>query len=492
MLSKIIRTGTIITITKLHHIKIFKKGLTIQIILICLCPSACTNSTFKTPVLPLPNDWGEHIKIIYAPKNINNNQWWQSFAPLQLQQLRQKLHTQNIDLKQAKLNIKKAKLNLSRSNSDMRPNFSTSMSYGIGANKFNNEYIASKSKGSSLSISYEVDYLLKKQDNLTIDSRIMQSSQLLYQITQIIQETTLAESYWQLMFLLARKKRHPLLLKLNQKKLNILKAQHKEGMITVIDVENASNEYHQLQSQTYELAKQEQELRNNIVLLIGEIPDCFQQYISPLTINTKVAIVPIGLPASTLAKRPDIQIALLNLQNNWQKHITSFKVFFPNIALSGSSGESTLALEQLIISPISVAASLGASLSFNFFQKNIERNAIELEYQSSLLSYEKTLYQALNETSLSLGNIIRLNNEEKMLKERLLASQKQLKVERLRWQEGIVGKINVIQSSISNIQTELAVINNKLSQLNETMTLYKVLGGIDHGNNNVTTVINDE
>lgn len=460
---------------------------------------SCSQPLFNPPHFPLPQDWGENIPIrknhnqeIYHSIDYyqkNNNIWWQSFSNDQFIQLRHQLFKNNIDLKQAKINIQKSKLNISNINSNMRP--SSSLSAGYSASKTTNNHLSfnSESKNAAIGISYEMDYLLKKRDAKYIEFRNYQTSQLELKIKTILQETLLAESYWRLMSLMASKQLQSKLLTLNLKKLNILEARHKEGQITLVDVDIARNDFQQLENQTFAHKRQEQHLRNNIALLTGQIPGQFNQVIPVLSHEVILPKIQAGIPAEVLVNRPDLQVAVINLQNQWQRHITSYKIFFPNISLTGSGGEASLNLIELILSPANIAASISASLPLNYIQKNIERQNLQLNYQTALLNYEKALYQALSETAIALSNIQRIQHESKLLNQRLQTAEDQLYVEQLRWSEGLVSKLNYVQAEISYLQTIEQVRENKLQYFVELMTVYKAVGGITF--NDLTTGILD-
>lgn len=184
-----------------------------------------------------------------------------------------------------------------------------------------------------------------------------------------------------------------------------------------------------------------------------------------------------GLPATLIARRPDLQAAELRLRKTLATKDATKASYYPSISLTGSLGTSSTSLTELLQNPV---LALGASLSLPFLQYNDMKKDIaisELDYESAIISYRQTLYQAFADVENALSGRIEANAQLSDQQKNLELAQKSARLNEVRYRNGAIALKNVLDAQESVRSAEVSLAQTRYNQYTAYVTLMQALGG---------------
>jgi multidrug efflux system outer membrane protein len=194
---------------------------------------------------------------------------------------------------------------------------------------------------------------------------------------------------------------------------------------------------------------------------------------------TPLAEVPAGLPSALLQRRPDIVASEHALQAANANIGAARAKFFPSISLTANAGLASSNLSGLFkagagawqFSPsVSLPLLDGGSL-----QAGVD--SARVAYQSAVASYDKTVQTAFREVADALA--VRGTMRSQLAAQQALvdSSRQTFAQVEARFKAGADSYLTVLTAQRSLYAAEQALISLQLSDANNRITLYKVLGG---------------
>ncbi len=184
-----------------------------------------------------------------------------------------------------------------------------------------------------------------------------------------------------------------------------------------------------------------------------------------------------GLPASLLGRRPDLRAAEQRLRGALANVDATRTGFYPALSLTGSLGTSSTALGQLLRNPV---ATLGAGLALPFLQWNTARltgGGVAEPVRGSGGGLRQALYTALSEVENALSSRTQLRDESEAGGGAGAGAARRAAVGGARYRAGATALQPVLDAKDRRRAAEVSLAQNRVNQLNATMTLYKALGG---------------
>ncbi|KAF1067888.1 MAG: Outer membrane protein OprM [Pseudomonas citronellolis] len=219
--------------------------------------------------------------------------------------------------------------------------------------------------------------------------------------------------------------------------------------------------------------------RNALDLLVGApldaslLPDA-----GPLN-SALLVSVPAGLPSSLLQRRPDVLAAEHTLMAANADIGAARAAFFPSVTLTASGGSTSGELSGLFKSG-SRAWSFAPSINLPIFDAGSNRaslDAAKVTRDIDVASYEKTLQTAFSEVADALS--VRGHISERLDAQQAYtdAAQKAYDLSLALYQQGSDSFLDVLDAQRSLYSAQQTLISLKLTEQNNRVTLYKVLGG---------------
>jgi len=252
------------------------------------------------------------------------------------------------------------------------------------------------------------------------------------------------------------------------------------GVATTLDMARARAQESTIAATVSPLRTQEAAAINAIGLLLGETPRALEAELKPRAAQPDVpALVPVGLPATLVRRRPDLRQAEARLHSATAQTGVAEAEFYPDVTLNGSVELQSLRLRDAF-SLYSRAFDLGPSVSLPIFQGGRLRGTLRLresQQREAAITFRRTLLQAWQEVDNALTAFAEAQARERQVADAVAQNDTALRAARQRYAEGVVDflDVNTAQAQLLQSQTDLASSRTEIAT--GLVTLYRALGG---------------
>jgi multidrug efflux system outer membrane protein len=221
---------------------------------------------------------------------------------------------------------------------------------------------------------------------------------------------------------------------------------------------------------------------NALVLLLGQpLPDDARNSLAKSTLASAgvLADIPAGLPSDLLIERPDIRQAELQLQAANANIGAARAAFFPRISLTASLGVASTQLSSLFEAG-SKAWSIAPSLVLPIFDAGRNQSNLDIARVGrdiAVVQYEKSIQTAFREVADALANRQTLVEQLRAQQAQATAESERFKLSDLRYRNGVATYLDLLDAQRSLFAVQQQVVQTRLAQLQNQITVYKVLGG---------------
>ncbi len=378
-----------------HNTFQIKQKLLGSALSICLVlTAACTVTPYTEPDIAQKLNYTSEVRESYSV----DETWWQGYDNPELSALVDKALTNNPDYLKAAINIEKELARLSLTTSDLFPTLSGSL--GTSGQKGLNKGHESKTNFSGeFALNYEADLYGKIRDARTAQEFEYQATFLDRQSAKLSLINSTIDLYFNLTYLNNAIKLAERNIKSYQDTLKITEQKYKSGKVDNLEVAQARqsllSEKNKLLTLTTTFKETEQSLKN----IVAAGPDDTLDLKYENLINQKILSVDMNVPLSVLANRPDLMAAQYRLEKAFKNLNAQEKNYYPTVSLQGAISSSSDKARSTFDFPI-VFGSVGVDLPFldyNRIKNNIKIS--KADYEITLIEFNDTLNQALNETA---------------------------------------------------------------------------------------------
>lgn len=443
--------------------------------------AAVIRTPYEQPALQIPQQFGQQTQN-EATLHIADlqDQWWTLFNDPQLNALVDSALHANNDLAIAGLRLKQVREQAGLTANQQLPRVSANASASHQVELANGN---DRSGGLSVSgsVSYAVD-LWGKLANQTEAARWeAAATQQDLQATAQSLIGTVCNLYWQLAYLNERIASSDASIASSRKLFSLVQSRYRAGAVSGLDLAQAEQALVGQEASQSQLIQQRVEARNALAILFNVPPT---QLDSQFTLNEPQKLLAVnlptidaGLPADLIARRPDLNASELRLRKVLANKDATRASYYPSFSLTGSLGSSSTSLTELIKNP---ALTLGAGVSLPFLQYNdMQRNLAisELEYQAAIIGFRKSIYSALADVDNALSNKTQLQIQTDAQQRTLNLAQRTEQLNEVRYRAGAVALKQWIDAQEARRNTQNSLLQIRLSQLNNMVTLMQSLGG---------------
>lgn len=444
--------------------------------------AAVVKTPYEQPAINIPNNFANNQALNQQiSESVLADQWWTLFKDPQLNALVDQVLARNSNLAVAGINLQQARIQAKQAQSQQGVRVSNaSISTGRA---FELDGGSSSSRGINLNypgLSYELD-LFGKLANQTEASRweALATEQDLQATAQSLIGTT-AQLYWQLAYLNERYSVVQQNLATAQKTYELVRVQYRAGDVSGLDLTQAEQAIQSQKSNLSQIDQQRVETRTALAVLLNE-PVQQLNFSEPKRLpNVQLPNITAGLPASLLARRPDLQAAELRLRKALANKDANKASYYPSISLTGnlSTGVGTSSsLSSALKNPV---ATLGAGLSLPFLQWNDMKRDLkvnELDYEKSILQYRQTMYEAFADVENTLSARNEINKQVQLQQRNVELAEKTARLTEVRYRNGAIALKNLLDTQETLRNARLTLIQTKQSQYNAYVSLMQALGG---------------
>lgn len=488
--------------------------------LVCICISvmsltACYNGKgrhYYPPRTAIPQDWAlaeqndtfarEHYldEKAKAKEKMNDKSsveyhrgqklkplvsWWKAFDDQTLNKIIEELAENNLDLRIAKARIDQARALQGTEKSDLFPTLDLSLSgnkIGTSHNTFGGTGAAYENYGSLLDASWEIDLFGKnryKQDAARARTEMFEASYNNVMVTMIAEVAT---NYMNLRTYQNRLAIARQIMETQYRSYEIVASQNENGLTNdttrlknKVLLENARAAIPLLKSEI-------KVIRNRIAVLLGKNPRTTELnflFSRKDTVPETSIKLAIGIPADTIRKRPDINMAERKMASEIARVGQKRAELYPSLKLGGTIGLEALTTGSLFEYASNIFG-LSSALEWNIFDSGKIRQ--NLKYQKavkeeSAIAYEKTVINALAEVQ---NGITRFTNEkirEHNLKQAFEATEKTADIAKSAYTSGTKNFNHYLAARLENLTSKDQLLMSRSKAAIELINLYKALGG---------------
>ncbi len=250
------------------------------------------------------------------------------------------------------------------------------------------------------------------------------------------------------------------------------------GATSMLDVRQAEQLVFTAASEVPSLEQHIEQQENFISILLGNNPGPIARG-QQLTEQQRPPAVPAGLPSSLLERRADVrQIEAQLIAANAQIGVAR-AAYFPDIALTATSGYQSSALTSLFTGPAGLW-NFGTTLAQPIFTAGRLRSNVRLaqaQQQEALLFYQRTIQSAFRDVSDAL--IAYRKTQEFRAQQQLLvdSAKDATRLSQMRYKGGAASYLEVLTNDTNYFSAELGLVQAQLDELLAFVQLYRSLGG---------------
>ena len=415
-------------------------------------------------------------------------QWWTVFNDQTLNNLEQTALRDNPSVKAAAQRLVQALEQAGVSRASQQPSLSVNTSVA------NSRTSAETSQGLALggrsikgnnytvgaSMSYELDLLGRVR-------RLVEASDAQALVAQadrdgvlLVLSSQLATTYWQLRGLDAEIAILKGALDTRRESEELVTARFDAGLSNELDVSRARIEYANAKSDLQEVQRQRNLLEHSLATLVGASPSAMLTAANadPAVLPQPPAI-PVGLPASLLAQRPDLAGSVANLRAANAQIGVAEGAFYPSLTLTGNFGYASESLRKLGEGSSRQFSVGPLALSLPIFDggRNKANLAIaKARYEEALANHESKLLTALREVEDALSDVQQRQLQGEAQSASQVAAARGYLVARARYERGVSTYLDVTDAQRSALTADRAAVQINTQRMLAAVSVARALG----------------
>lgn len=266
-----------------------------------------------------------------------------------------------------------------------------------------------------------------------------------------------------------------------EKVVNMTKVRYEAGLANALEVSQAKTVLYSTQASLPSLESAIASTVNSLAVLIGEYPsENLSRMLAESTLPPAPPLLtPADAPSELLRRRPDVVEAEKELAQYAAQVGVSKKDFLPVLALSGSVGTASHALQGLF-GKNSLDYSVGATLSWTVFDGFARSNNLaeaRLNLEAAIDDYNLTMQTAVEEVNSAISTYNASLTHVLRLKDVVEESQRSYELSVEQYKEGLSDFINVVNSQLTFLENQSALAEANGNVYAAQVALYKAFGG---------------
>jgi NodT family efflux transporter outer membrane factor (OMF) lipoprotein len=411
--------------------------------------------------------------------------WWEIFGDAQLNTLEGDLSVSNQNLKVAEARFREARAMIRFNRSAEFPTISTSPSitnerYSTNQPYFNPAYANNGTGDFTLpfDLSYEVDLWGRVRRTVSASREEAQATAADLQTAGLSLHAELAVDYFELRSADAQKQLLDDTVKAYSDALKLTQNRFNGGAAPKSDVAQAQTQLDGARVQDTDVTVMRAQYEHAIATLIGKPPAELNIAPSPQT-PLQLPVIPVGLPASLLERRPDIAAGERRVVEANDQIGIARAAFFPSLILGATGGLTGTSITNWFNWPSRVWA-VGPQMSQTIFDAGRRRAVSEsatANYDGTVAAYRQSTLSAFQEVEDNLAALRILESEAQEQQETTASAQESLQLFTNRYQGGVDNYLQVITAQTVLLANQRNDIDIKRRRMDASVLLVKAIGG---------------
>jgi len=455
----------------------------------CCVLAACTSGpNYQRPSMELPESWpakqgdAKPLEMI-----ITGAHWWSVYADAVLDHLEEEALANNADAQVAVARVLETRAQLGITEADQSPYLSANAKQsrttssqvgsappGAGASRSKNV------SHLSLDASYELDLWGKFRRASEAARADLLAAESARDAVFLSLTAQVAQQYFALLSLDAQEAAIRRALTGREEKQSLDKKRVGVGVLAEYDLHQSDAEVASARSQLATVVQLRNKQESALALLLGRSPrEVMSAKVDRGNPTVASAMVPQGLPADLLLRRPDLKEAESHLAALNARIGAARAQFFPSISLTSYLGMESVSLANLFTGPAGIfqfAANVSQPI-FNADRTGQLVKVAESRRDQALVQYKQAVASAFADVrnALSAQEAARQVLEAESMRSQALAQA--YKQAELRYQGGIASRMEFLDVERNYLQAELNRLDAERAQRTAVADLFKALGG---------------
>jgi multidrug efflux system outer membrane protein len=404
--------------------------------------------------------------------------WWKVFADPTLEALVERAGSGNTTIQEAAARLAQARAFLRGSQADRMPQIGIGAGAArqAGANTANGATPATMTTAGA-SLSWELDLfgrLARANDAASLEA---QSREALLQSTRLLVQAEVAQTYLSLRAMDVERALVRETVSAYEGTLRVTQRRQQAGDVAELDVARVESELAATESEALALDRRRAELEHTLAVLVGDAASSFTMPVGEW--NTALPRIPAGIPATVLARRPDVSAAQSGLLAAQARVGVARAAWFPNLSLTAAGGYASPELGDLF-KWSARAWSVGALLSLPIFdggRREAGVNSAQAQLEGAAASYRGQVLTAFREVEDQLSSL-RLLQEQAQAQARAVTSASRATVlSESRYRNGMDSQLELLDARRSELRNRRQALQVRAGQYQATVALIRALGG---------------
>jgi NodT family efflux transporter outer membrane factor (OMF) lipoprotein len=262
-----------------------------------------------------------------------------------------------------------------------------------------------------------------------------------------------------------------------------VRARYEQGLRPPLDLRLAESNLSAAEALVARRRAQLDGALRQLQVLLGEYPDAhlFEEY--PASgLSELPPAVPVGLPATLVGRRPDVEAAERRVASAEQQWLAARRALYPRLTLTAGGGTATETLQDLLDGDFRVWSWV-AGLTQPLFQGGRLRAGVDRAAaggDEALAAFAGTLLRAYSEVETALAAETFLTRERLALESTAAHLTAAQRLAEDRYREGLGNYIVVLESQTRALNARSELLTARRRLLDNRVALHLALGGGFH------------
>lgn len=403
--------------------------------------------------------------------------WWLAFADPQLSALVERAGDANTDIQAAAARLAEARALLRSADAQRLPQLGASAGVGRQAGAQSTGGAAPATLATAgLNLSYEVDLSGRLSQASAAALQDAQARAALLQSTRLMVQADVAQAYLQLRGLQDERALLAQSLDIYRDSLRLTSRRFEAGDAAELDLARMQTEVSATASELLALDRQQALLRNALALLVGDVAGAFS--VAPGA-RAALPLIPAGVPAAVLARRPDVAAAQATVQAALARVGVAQAAWFPQIVLTAQGGYASPELGDLLRWS---ARSWGvnALLSLPVFdggQRAAQEQGAKARLEAAVAAQRGQVLTAFRDVEDQLSALRLLGEQSQVLAQAVESAERASHLSDVRWRNGYVSQLELLDARRNALRQRRNALQLRSAQYTTTVMLIRALGG---------------
>jgi len=440
---------------------------------------------YRQPNVAMPGNWKEAGPGGTTNATAQLTNWWTNFQSPALDSLIERAVRSNFDLRAAEARVRAARALRNSAISDFIPTLDAISSFTKTRRSENAQagpinFIDTDMYQVGFDASWEIDVFGGKRRALEAANASVRAVEEDRRDVLVSLLAEVAHNYidvrgFQRRLDIARKN-----IVAQQEAVEIAQMRLKAGLVSELDVAQATTLLATTKSQVPTLETSLQAAIHRLGVLLGQPPGALKEELAQVApVPPTPPGVPVGLPADLLRRRPDVRRSERQLAAATAEIGVATAELFPKFSLTGIAGFQSLHTSDLF-APSSRFWTAGPSVRWRLFEMpklHALVRAQTAEQEEALALYQQTVLVSLEDVENALVAYGKEQERYQTLGEAVDASRRAVEIANQQYTKGLGDFLNVVVAERALYESEDQFVDSERTVSLNLVALYKALGG---------------